>query len=145
MQSSATGAAQSPEAGDTVFHHIGVACQDLDADEAGFSSLGYCREGPDFCDPIQGIRGRFLVGGGPRLELLCNVAEPGVLTPWIRKGVRFYHLAYEVGSFFEKTAALAGLGAKEMVKPVPAVAYAGRLICFYMLQNLTLVELISRQ
>lgn len=126
------------------FHHVGVACRDLDAEERSFAALGYRREAPDFYDPIQGVRGRFLTGGGPRLELLCNPEEPGVLTPWIKKGVRFYHLAYEVDDLSAAAATLSSFGAKEIVAPVPAVAFERRLIAFYMLANLTLIELISK-
>lgn len=81
------------------FHHVGVACRDFDSEERHFAALGYVREGADFHDPIQGIFGRFLIGGGPRLELLKNDREPGVLSGWLRKGVRFYHLAYETDDF----------------------------------------------
>lgn len=125
------------------FHHIGVACRNFDAEERAFAILGYRREGDDFLDPVQGIHGRFLIGGGPRLELLRNSAEPGVLTPWLKKGVRFYHLAYEVESIEAGAAALVGIGAKAMGQPVPAIAFGGRPICFYMLPNLSLVELIG--
>jgi methylmalonyl-CoA/ethylmalonyl-CoA epimerase len=127
-----------------VFHHIGVACRDLDAEEEAFSILGYAREGPEFYDPIQGIHGRFLVGGGPRLEILRNHEEPGVLSNWLKKGVRFYHLAYETDRFEECCAALAANGAKCVVSPVPAVAFGGRTISFHLMRNLTLVELINR-
>ncbi len=126
------------------FHHIGVACYDLDREEHQFAALGYLREGVEFSDPVQGVRGRFLVGGGPRLELLRNHDEPGVLSPWLRKGIRFYHLAYETNDIIAQAGALALLGGKEVVAPVSAVAFAGRLICFYMMPNGTLVELVSR-
>jgi methylmalonyl-CoA/ethylmalonyl-CoA epimerase len=126
------------------FHHIGVACYDLDREESAFSALGYSRETADFFDPIQGIDGRFLIGGGPRLELLKNHADRGPLTPWLKKGVRFYHVAYETDSLADAAATLARAGAKQVVAPVRAVAFDGRLISFHMLSNLSLVELISR-
>ncbi len=129
--------------GNLRFHHLGVACRDLDAEEAGFAMLGYVREGPEFADPTQGICGRFLIGPGPRLELLRNLGEPGVLSDWIRKGVRFYHLAYETDALEDSAAALVAAGAKQVAAAVPAVAFAGRRIAFYMLRNLTLVELIG--
>jgi methylmalonyl-CoA/ethylmalonyl-CoA epimerase len=125
------------------FHHVGVACRNLDAEERAFALLGYRRERPEFFDPIQGVVGRFVIGGGPRLELLRNESEPGVLSPWLRKGVRFYHLAYETGDLAEAAVQLRAAGAKALMEPVPAVAFGGRLICFYMLANLTLVELIA--
>lgn len=127
------------------FHHVGVACRDLDAEERTFAMLGYRRERADFFDPIQGVHGRFIVGGGPRLELLRNDKEPGVLTSWIAKGVRFYHLAYEIDDLERGAAELVETGAKALMKPVPAVAFDGRPICFYMLPNLSLVELIGQR
>jgi len=52
---------------DLLFHHLGVACRNLDVEEAVWVPLGYTREGDDFEDPRQQIRGRFLTGPGPRL------------------------------------------------------------------------------
>jgi methylmalonyl-CoA/ethylmalonyl-CoA epimerase len=127
-----------------MFHHIGVACRNLDAEEEAFSLLGYVREGAEFYDPIQGIHGRFLTGGGPRLEILRNHDDPGVLSAWLKKGIRFYHVAYETGLFDECRDAFAAGGAKCVVEPVPAVAFGGRSISFHLMRNLTLVELIDR-
>jgi methylmalonyl-CoA/ethylmalonyl-CoA epimerase len=126
------------------FHHIGVACRNLDMDEKIFSIFGYEREGTEFWDPIQGVRGRFFVGGGPRIELLQDEHEEGMLAPWLRKGTKFYHMAYEVDDLAGTTQTLLAMGAKQTVAPVPAVAFGGRSICFFMLPNLALVELISR-
>jgi methylmalonyl-CoA/ethylmalonyl-CoA epimerase len=125
------------------FHHIGVACRDLEREERDFSILGYRREGTDFHDPTQGVHGRFLIGPGPRLELLKNDTNPGVLTPWLKKGIRFYHLAYESADMVQAGIELVAHQARQVVAPVPAVAFGGRLICFYMLRNMTLIELIS--
>ncbi|GAC1424835.1 MAG: VOC family protein [Candidatus Velthaea sp.] len=125
------------------FHHIGVASRNFEVEERCFAALGYVREGADFHDPIQGVHGRFLIGGGPRLELLRNDKEPGVLSGWLKKGVRFYHLAYEADDLERELAEFLGAGARQVVAPVPAVAFNGRLITFIMLQNLSLVELIS--
>lgn len=127
------------------FHHVGVACRDLDAEEQLFALLGYEREGPDFLDPIQGVHGRFLIGGGPRLELLRNQEGRGVLSTWLKNRTKFYHLAYETDSLAAAGAGLAQRGAKQVVAPVPAVAFGMRKITFYMLPNLALIELISRR
>ena len=126
-----------------VFHHVGVACSDFAKEEGVFAVLGYRREGEDFKDPTQGIEGRFLVGAGPRLELLRNLEGRDTLTPWLRKGIRFYHVAYEVDDLSLAADRLAAAGAKVVVSPVPAVAFNGRKIAFFMLPNLSLIELIS--
>lgn len=125
------------------FHHVGVACRNFESETRTFAMLGYRPEGPDFHDPRQGIHGRFLIGAGPRLELLRNDAEPGVLTPWLKKGIRFYHLAYEAIDLAREMSNLERVGAKCVVAPVPAVAFEGRSITFFMMPNVTLIELIS--
>jgi methylmalonyl-CoA/ethylmalonyl-CoA epimerase len=126
-----------------LFHHVGVACHDLESETRRFASLSYTTEGLDFTDPVQGIRGRFLIGGGPRLELLVPLTADGVLTPWLKTGVKLYHLAYEAPEFEGEIARLRGEGAKVVVPPVPAVAFGGRRIAFLMLPNMLLAELIA--
>ncbi len=126
------------------FHHIGVAGKDLDSEMLRLATLGYSAEGDVFCDPIQGVEGRFLVGGGPRLEILRPTTAKGVLTPWLKSGTKLYHLAYcvgdQMGSEIEK---LRDHGAKIVVQPVSATAFSGADICFLMLPNMLLIELIG--
>jgi len=54
-----------------------------------------------------------------------------------------YHVAYEAADFRAANADVAALGAKCVVSPVSAVAFAGRMISFYMLPNGFLLELIE--
>jgi len=126
-----------------VFHHVGVACLDLDLETAHFRGLGYEVEGSDFEDPVQGVRGRFLVAGGPRLELLADLPGREVVAPWLRKGIRMYHLAWEVRNLRDAIRQLGNRGARVVVAPVPAVAFPGRHIAFMMLANRQLVEYIG--
>lgn len=125
------------------FHHIGVACRDLDSETKRFSVLGYQPEGADFTDPIQGVSGRFLIGGGPRLELLIPLSTEGCLAPWLKTGAKLYHLAYLTPDFSNEISRLRTQGAKTVVQPVPAVAFGGSQITFLMLPNMMLVELIA--
>jgi methylmalonyl-CoA/ethylmalonyl-CoA epimerase len=126
------------------FHHVGVACRNLDAEAAAFGMLGYQVEGEDFVDPGQGIRGRFLVGPGPRLELLVALQGSSVLEPWLDKGVKFYHQAFVVESLEDSIEELCGRGGRMVSAPGPAVAFGGRAIAFVMLRNMAMVELIQR-
>lgn len=126
------------------FHHIGVACNDLDAETARLSMLGYIIEGDDFIDPIQGVCGRFLAGQTPRLELLVPLAENSVLSPWLKSNTKMYHLAYETDCLNMLIEQLCGQRARVVVKPTPAVAFDNRQIAFLMLPNMFLIELISR-
>lgn len=136
---------------DLAFHHVGVACRDIDAEAAHFATLGYTIEGSAFDDRVQGVRGLFMVGQGPRMELLepLRDAAPdgsstnGVLSPWLSSGTKLYHLAYVAPDLRHAIDAMRRRRAKLVVAPVPAVAFAGREIAFVMLPNRLLVELIS--
>ena len=125
------------------FHHVGVACHDLSVEADAFGSLGYEPEGEDFVDPAQGVRGRFLVGPGPRLELVVGLPGSSVLEPWLRKGVKFYHQAFVVENLEASVQTLSEKGARLVSGPTPAAAFGGAEIAFVMLRNLSLVELIQ--
>ena len=125
------------------FHHIGVACRDLATEAEAFGKIGYEVEGEDFVDPRQGIRGRFLVGPGPRLELLVGLPGSSVLKPWLDKGVKFYHQAFVVESLETSVQQLCDKGGRMVSGLVPAIAFGGRQIAFIMLRNLAMVELIQ--
>jgi catechol 2,3-dioxygenase-like lactoylglutathione lyase family enzyme len=125
------------------FHHLGIACLDLRRETDVYRGLGYSPESADFTDPIQQVHGRFLVGGGPRLELLVAINGASVLDPWLQKGIRVYHQAYEVQDLSAAILALREDGAIIVREPAPAVAFADRRISFAMLPNLALVELIE--
>ena len=129
---------------DLLFHHLGVACRNLDAEETVWAPLGYTREGEDFEDPRQQIRGRFLTGPGPRLELLVGTPGSTVLDPWLSRGIKIYHQAFEVADVRATIAEMMQLRARVVVEPVPAVAFGGREISFLLLANGSLVELIER-
>jgi methylmalonyl-CoA/ethylmalonyl-CoA epimerase len=126
------------------FHHIGVACTSLEDETRRFAPLGYRPESAEFLDPVQGVRGRFLAGGGPRLELLAEAGGSGVLVPWLRQATKLYHLAYLADPLGEAIDALRGEGARLVVGRNPAVAFGGAEIAFLVLRNLLLVELIAQ-
>lgn len=125
------------------FHHLGVACRDIDAEAALLRPLGYEDEAAPFVDPLQGIRGRFLVAAGLRLELLESLPESATLDPWLRAGTKIYHHAYLVPALDAAIAALGSEGPKLVREPRPAVAFAMRRVAFLMLPNLMLVELVE--
>jgi methylmalonyl-CoA/ethylmalonyl-CoA epimerase len=101
-------------------------------------------QGEIFIDETQGVQGAFLVGGGPRLEVLRPLHEQGVLSPWLKTGTKLYHLAYAVGDQLRtELTKLRAQGAKVVVSPVAAVAFGGAEICFLMMPNMLLVELIA--
>jgi methylmalonyl-CoA/ethylmalonyl-CoA epimerase len=130
-----------------VFHHVGVACADIASERGHFEALGYVPEGAPFEDRRQGIRGMFMAGQSPRVELLepLGATTNGVLSPWLGQGVKLYHLAYVVPHLPDAIAALRARRGKLIVAPVAAVAFDGRNIAFLMLPNRLLIELISAE
>jgi len=129
---------------DFAFHHVGYATRSIDRESPVFESLGYRIESPDFEDGTQGVRGRFLVGNGPRVELLENLAGRTTLDVFLDAGIRAYHFAYEVDAMVDALAFTKSSRAKLTVAPVPAVAFAGRLIAFAVFRNGLIVEWIER-
>lgn len=124
------------------FHHVGYACRNLDSETEKLALLGYEREAEDFDDPKQKVRGRFLSGPGPKLELLVQYDGAVVLEPWLSKGIKMYHLAYEVDNLRSEIDRFCANGAKLIMPPTPAVAFDEREICFLLLPTMLLVELI---
>ena len=125
------------------FHHIGVACRDLDAETAVWIGLGYRVEGADFEDPLQRVRGRFVIGAGPRLELLVGTSDDSAATRMVRRGVKYYHQAFTVPDLAHAAGKLRERRGKMIVGPTPAVAFGGRPIAFFVMPNLDMIELIE--
>ncbi|WP_411287936.1 VOC family protein [Phenylobacterium sp.] len=125
------------------FHHLGVACRDLDRERAGWLALGYQEEGAVFLDPRQKIRGQFLTGPGPRIELVTPHGDGSPVDGYLARGTKIYHQAYECPDLEAALAILSAAGAKITAAPAPAVAFEGRDIAFVMLPNLNLIELIE--
>lgn len=125
------------------FHHIGIACRKLDAEQAYWSVLGYTLESPEFEDPVQKVRGRFLTGPGPRLELLAPTAEDSPVQGVLQRRTKMYHQAFETREFDKALAALEDTGARRTAEPAAAIAFGGRRIVFLMLPNGNLLEIIE--
>lgn len=126
------------------FHHIGVATESIARDETVYAQLGYRREGDEFVDPGQGVRGVFLIGPGPRLELLEPHAGSTTLQPWLEAGSRMYHQAYEVANLDASlNSARKELRAHVLRPPMPSPAFGGRPVLFLVLRNRSVIELIQ--
>lgn len=126
------------------FHHVGYACSTLETERMFFQCLGYRQDGDEFADPIQGVRGCFMIGVGPRIELLENLPDRSTLTPWIDAGIKMYHLAYLVDGMDDALSWADQSRARVVVSPVPAVAFGGRHIAFVLFRNGQLMEFVER-
>ena len=124
------------------FHHLGVACERIAAEIEVWAGLGYRPEGEAFVDAAQGVRGLFMVGGGPRIELLEATENSRTLEPWLKRSVKFYHSGYFVPDLAAAIAALEARGAS-IARPPARSAYFGGAIAFLLMPNLALIELIE--
>ncbi len=131
------------ETGGLQFHHIGVAAKNIGKELAAFRMLGYREEGAVFEDKSQGIRGLFLTAKGqPRLELLENLEGSDTLTPFIDGRVKMYHMGYCVSNIEHAVEVLTRCRVP-IVSPLKQSVYFGKRICFLMLPNLYMIELIE--
>ncbi len=127
------------------FHHVGVACRDFEKEVRAFALLGYESDGLVFSDELQRIHCCFLTGPGPCIELLAPMDDNSPLEPWLAKGVKMYHQAYEVECLTDAIARLEEHRAVLVSSPKPAKAFSGRPVAFVILPNLLLIELIQSQ
>jgi methylmalonyl-CoA/ethylmalonyl-CoA epimerase len=131
---------------ETEFHHIGLACRDLAAEQRALEIMGYRAESPVYDDPGLGIRCQFLAMPvtAPRIELVAPLASSTVLDPWLDKGVKLYHLAFLTADLAGEIARLQAQRGKIIVPPTPAVAFDGKHVSFVMLPNMLLAEFIEK-
>ena len=124
-------------------HHLGYATTSIATEIKFFELLGYQIEGGNFEDPTQGIKGCFLIGPGPRIELLENLPNSNTLTPWIKAGIKLYHLAYLVENIIDAVGWAKEHRGKVIVGPVTSVAFNGRQIAFIMFRQGVMIEFIE--
>lgn len=125
------------------FDHIGIACKNIVKEMQTFQMLGYQFEAVSFKDDNQGIIGRFgTAQGQPKIELLSNMEGSATLDPYLEKGIKMYHFAYLVNDIQKASCYLEKCNAK-LMSPRKRSIYFGKDICFYMLPNMMLIELVE--
>jgi methylmalonyl-CoA/ethylmalonyl-CoA epimerase len=125
------------------FHHIGLACRRIEDDAAVLEALGYASEGPAIVDPNQKVRVQFFTGGGPRVELIEPTEPDSPVSGILKRGTKFYHLAYEVTEFEQAVDDFAARGFRAVGPAMPAAAFQMRRIVFLMSGSGVLIELIE--
>lgn len=126
------------------FHHIGIACRDIEKTKAFYLQQGYTAT-PIVEDPLQHVRISFLdKDGGPRLELLEPIGDQSpVARTLATSGVTPYHICYEVRDLEEAIATLRSQRFLLVNGPVPACALDNRRIAFLFQKNTGLIELLE--
>ena len=126
------------------FHHIGIACRDIDKTVQFYLQQGYAAT-PAVEDLLQHVRISFLEkDGAPRLELLEPIDDSSpVARTLAATGVSPYHICYEVQNLEEAIASLRQQRFLLVNGPVPACAMGNRRIAFLFQKNTGLVELVE--
>lgn len=125
------------------FHHIGVATKSIEKELPIYAMLGYTKESDFFEDAAQGIRGLFLEAKNhPRLELLENLPESHTLDKQLASNNKMYHTAYYVGDI-EKAIEVLTRNRAKIISPLKNSVYFGKRICFLMLPNMSMIELLE--
>jgi len=125
-----------------VFHHIGIACESIESEAQSYTPLGYTQVGPVFTDSNQGVRGLFLEGEGPRLELVENLPGSSMLNAFLKNGPSMYHTAYWLHTPMTMDQICVELSAT-ILRDVTYSEFFKCSIGFVMLPNEQIVELID--
>lgn len=127
------------------FHHLGVACSQISREIDAWKLLGYEEEGGPFIDPLQGVSGQFMVGLGPRVELLEPLPLSKTLDPFLKAGIKIYHTAYITQSLGLTIDSFVSERALILSHPKPAIAFGGRQVAFLALRSRHIIELIEAE
>lgn len=128
-------------------HHIGLLVKSLDvATDNHTSRYGYLIESEIIHDPVQTALLRFLrLPGAPNwLELVAPDGEGSKLSNALAKrGEGLHHLCYEVPDINAAFEHLRAGRQMPLAEPVPAVAFGGRKIAWFMDRAGFLTELVE--
>lgn len=129
-------------------HHIGHAVSDIaPAADRYVRRFGYRIVSPILHDPLQTAFVQFLqLPGDPSyLELVSPDSSQSKLANAVKRGGSLHHLCFLSGSLELQIAALEAEGLRLISDPKPAVAFAGRRICWLLGPDHIPIELVERR
>ena len=128
-----------------IFHHVGIATDCIEKTVLEYMNLGYAKS-ELFIDIIQNVNILFLKKGGSSLLELVEPREKSspVYNIVKKNGVTPYHLCYEVLNIEECISSLKKRRYVPLSKPVQAIAFDNRRICFLYNKYLGLIELLEK-
>lgn len=128
--------------GNLKFHHYGVAAQNIESSFENYKTE--YEKGGRFEDELQGVKGLFINSESkPTLELLENLPNAHTLDYFINNNTEIYHAGYLVENYQKGYDFLINkLGAKIVSDTKESKYFKGK-ICFLMLKNKKIIELIE--
>ena len=127
------------------FHHIGVATVSIKKSIEIFEKLGFLAHEVIF-DEIQNVNICFLEKiGHPVIELIEPVNEKSPVHNILSKvGTTPYHFCYYTTDIFQEINDLQNNRFLLVVKPVEAVAFNNKKVCFCYNKDFGLIELVEK-
>jgi methylmalonyl-CoA/ethylmalonyl-CoA epimerase len=129
-------------------HHIGYAVKEIAPRAADYvSRYGYEISTPIIHDPLQTALVQFLKlpADSSYLEFVAPDGPDSKLSNAVKRGGGLNHLCYISGPLEATIASLADHGMRLISEPKPAVAFAGRRICWLFGDDLLPIELVERR
>lgn len=123
------------------FHHIGIACSNIEKTLSFVRILHTIKcETSIIYDPNQDANLCLLEDeNGLKIELVSGAAVHGL----IKKGISYYHHCYEVPDIQVAIEEAKTLGCILIRKPLPAVLFDNRKVCF-MISPLGVIEFLEK-
>ena len=126
------------------FHHLGIACKDINQTAEKYSLLGYTR-GEQIFDPLQNINIRFLTHPEmPLVELLSPADKKSPIVQILEKnGTTPYHTCYSVTDITEAIGRLKKQQYIVVSTPKIACAIDNHRVAFLYHKDMGLIELVE--
>lgn len=123
------------------FHHIGVACKDIQAELQNIRKLhNIIEETPVVFDENQQAELCMItVEDGLNIELVSGAPVENLL----KKRISYYHICYEVDDINQSIESLIGNGGMLISPPKDAILFNNRKVAFLML-SYGIVELLNK-
>lgn len=128
-------------------HHVGYAVKAIEpVSQMYVGRYGYEVRTPVIHDPFQTALVQFLAFPGDRvyLELVSPDGPESRLTNAVRKGGGLNHLCYTAENLEKAIGCLTQSGMLLIMPPQPAVAFAGRRVCWFLGEDPVPIELVER-
>jgi methylmalonyl-CoA/ethylmalonyl-CoA epimerase len=129
-------------------HHIGYATAEIaPVAETYVARFGYERSTDVIHDPLQTALVQFLQlpGETTYLEFVAPDGPESKLAATAKRGGGLNHLCYSAAPLEDAIAHLEASGMKLISDPKPAVAFAGRRICWLLGADQLPIELVERR
>lgn len=126
-------------------HHIGYLVKNLKKAKESFISIGFSVKKETVYDQNQDVNALFVEKDGYIIELVSPNSTQSAVAHLIKTYKNSpYHICYESENFDDDIKSLAGKGFMSIDRPVPAPAFDGRRICFFMSPQIGMIELLER-